>query len=130
MPKTYTEGETDDESTIMEPEYKSYNTAVSTVDVVKKLAVSISRDPAYKSNAAEVSTLYMLEQELCGHKQTLVNLIDSVEACDGSDLDVIASLSNDLEEAGRAFLDTGHALCDARKRFGYVRSGESLVNLP
>ena len=50
------------------------------MDVVKQLAVSISREPAYKSNAAAVYTLYMLEQDLCGYKETLVNLIESVEA--------------------------------------------------
>ena len=57
---------------------------------------------------------------MCGHKQTLVNLIESVEECDGSDLDVLVALSNDLEEATRVFLDTGNALFDARKRFGQV----------
>ena len=47
IPKTYTQGEANGESTIMEPEYESYNTAVSTVDVVKQLAVSMCRKSAY-----------------------------------------------------------------------------------
>ena len=64
--------------------------------------------PVYKRNDAAVSAIFILEQNLCGYKQTLVSLIESVEACNSSDLDVVVSLSNDLEEAGRAFLDTGH----------------------
>ena len=94
------------------------------MDVVKQTAVSINRKPAYKNNAAAVSTLHMIEQDLCGWKQTLVILIESVEACDSSDLDVLDSLSSNFEEAGHAFSDTGHALCDTRKRFGYARSEE------
>ena len=124
MPKTFTKGEADDDSTIMELEYESYNTAVSTVDVVKQIAVSISREPSYKNNAAAVSTIFMLEQDLSGYKQTLVNLNESVEECNSSDLDVFDLLSKNFKEAGHAFLDTGHALCDARKQFGYARSEE------
>ena len=129
VPKTYTEDEADNESTFMEPEVESYNTAVSTVDVVKQLAVSISREPAYQSDAVAASTLYMLERDLCGYKQTLINLIEFVKACNGADLDMLVSLSNDFEEAGQAFLDTGHALCDARKRFGYARSEEPVESI-
>ena len=124
MSKTYTGGETADICKNIELGYESYNTAVSTVDVVKQIAIPISREPAYKNNAAAVSTLHMLEQDLSCYKQTLVNLIDSVEVCDGSDLDVFDSLSRNFEETGHAFLGTGHALCDVRKRFGYARSEE------
>ena len=104
MPETYTQGEADDVSTIMSPGYESYNTAVPTVDVVKQIAIPTSREPAYKKHNAAVSLLHILEQNLCSYKQTLVNIIGSVEACNGSDLDVLLSLSNDLEEAGHAFL--------------------------
>ena len=38
--------------TIMEPEHESNTTAVPTVDVLKQVAVSISREPVYKSNVA------------------------------------------------------------------------------
>ena len=55
MPKNYTQGEADDESTIMEPEYESYNTAAPTVDVVKQIAISTSREQAYKHNNAAVT---------------------------------------------------------------------------
>ena len=80
--------------------------------------------PVFKSNATAIFAIFILKQNLCRYKQTLVNNIDSVETCKSSDLDVLVSLSNDFEEAGRAFLDTGHALCDARKRFGYARLEE------
>ena len=120
MPETYT----DNENTIMEPEYESYNTAVFAVDVIKQIAISTSREPAYKNNNAAGNKLHMLEHDLSVYKQTLVNIIDSVEACDGSDLDVFSSLSKDFEEAGIAFLNTGYALCDARKRFCYARLEE------
>ena len=124
MPKTYTEGEAADDFTNMEPEYESYNTVVSTVDRLKQIVVSISREPVFRKNLAAVSTVYILEQDLSGYIQKLVSLIESVKACDSSDLDVLASLSNDFEEAGLAFLDTDHALCEANKQFGYAHSEE------
>ena len=86
----------------------------------------VTAQAVYKRKAAAVSAIYILEQILCGYKQTLVTLIESIKACNSSDLDVLVSLSNDLEEVGRAFLDTNHALCDACKRFGYARSKEPL----
>ena len=42
---------------------------------------------------------------------------------------MLDSLSNDFEEAGHAFLDTGHSLCDARKRFGYACSEEPVESV-
>ena len=110
--------------------YSESNTvSVPTVDVLKQVAVSIKREPVYKSNAAAVSVIYMLEQDFCGYKQTLVNINESVEACNSSDLDVLVSLSNDLKEAEQAFLDIGHALFDAHKRFGCVSSEEPVESI-
>ena len=59
------------------PDSENNTAAVPTVDVLKHVAASISREPEYESNAAAVSTVYMLEQDLCGYKQTLVNLTSS-----------------------------------------------------
>ena len=79
MPKTYTESKAAYVCTIMEPEHESNNTAVLTVDVLKQVAISLSRELVYKINAAAVSTVYMLEPNLCGYRQTLVNRISSAK---------------------------------------------------
>ena len=43
----------------------------------------VKPQPVYKSNAAVNSSIFMLEQDLNGYKQTLVNIIESVETYDG-----------------------------------------------
>ena len=64
----------------------------------------VKSQPVYKNKAAIDSAIFIIEQNLCSSKQTLVSLIESVEASNVSDLDVVVLLSNDLEEAGCAFL--------------------------
>ena len=76
----------------------------------------VKPQPVYKSNAAAASTLQTLERDLNGYKQTMVNIIESAEASDGSDLDVFNSSKKNFEDAGNTFLDTGHILCDKGKR--------------
>ena len=113
----------------MEYESESYNTAVPTVDVIKQIATSSSREPVHTSNADAISMIQMYERDLKSYKQTLVLIIKSVETCDGSELDVLVSLSSELEDAAQDFLEIGQALCNTRKRFGHARSEESLESI-
>ena len=115
--------------TVMEHESESHFTAVPTIDVIKQIATLTSREPVHNSNADAISILQMYERDLKGYKQTLVNIVETVEACEGSELDVLVSLGSDLDDAAQAFSEIGQALCNTRKRFGHARSKESLESI-
>ena len=90
MPKTYSESST---------------AAVPTVDVLKQVAASISREPEYEGNTAAVSKVYRLEEKVYIYEQKLVNLISSAnEARISSDPNVLMSLNEDLVVAADSFV--------------------------
>ena len=83
-----------------------------------------------ESNAAAASTVNVLEQDLSNYEQRLVNLILSAnDVLNSSDPEVLVSFSMNLEKAGYAFLDTGHALFTARKRVRYAFSEEPVESI-
>ena len=105
---------------------------VNALSVLQSRCVQLSQvkpQPVYRSNADAISMIQMYERDLNSCKQTLVNIVESVESCDGSQLDGLVSLSNDLEYAAHALSEIGHALCKARKRFGHARAEESLESI-
>ena len=118
----------DDENTNMAQEYESYHTPVPTVDVIKQIAISTSREPAYKNNNAAVNTLQLLEQDFSHYAKDLLHAIFAAnKERNSSDPDVLMFRCRKLDQAAVKFSEVSRKLIAAGRSVGCV-SAEELIN--
>ena len=79
------------------PTSECNSAAVSTVDVLKQIATSITMGTEHEINAASAPTVDVLEKDLSYYAQGFLDLISSAkDARNSSDSDVLASLRKKL----------------------------------